>query len=78
MISLCGTLDIENNFHEYSNRLKQNLGTEGIILNSQMLWQMFLETGAPEMYLLYNKARKLEESHVLDDPRAGIEGHSLQ
>lgn len=47
-------------------------------MDSQNLWQMFLETGAPEMYLLYNKARKMEELHVLDDTGPGAAGHGLQ
>ena len=47
-------------------------------MNSQALWQMFLDTGAPEMYLLYNKARQMEEAHVFDDSRACIESHGLQ
>ena len=28
-------------------------------MNAGGYWQLFLETGAPEMYLLYNKARKM-------------------
>ena len=47
-------------------------------MKSQDLWQMFLETGAPEMYLLYNKARKMEEADVFDDPGLGAAGSSLQ
>lgn len=47
-------------------------------MRAQDLWQVFLETGAPEMYLLYNKVRKMEESDVLDDPGTGAAGHSLQ
>lgn len=47
-------------------------------MNSQELWQVFIETGAPEMYLLYNKARKTEELDVLDDPRIGAAGYKLQ
>jgi len=35
-------------------------------------WQIFLETGAPEMYLLYNKARKTEKEYVLDDAGPGV------
>jgi len=34
-------------------------------------WNMFLETGAPEMYLLYNNARKMENNHVPDDTGIG-------
>lgn len=41
-------------------------------------WKLFLETGAPEMYLLYNNARRMERSHVLDNPGPGITGHPLQ
>lgn len=47
-------------------------------MKSQDYWQMFLETGAPELYLLYNKARKLENTHVLDNTGTGAQGHSLQ
>lgn len=47
-------------------------------MNSQALWQAFLDTGAPELYLLFNKARKMEEIHVLDDPGAGASRHGLQ
>lgn len=47
-------------------------------MTSQELWQIFLETGAPEMYLLYNRARKTEEIHVLDDPGTGPAVSSLQ
>jgi len=42
------------------------------------VWQMFLETGAPEYYLLYRKARKMGETNVLEDSRPGTAGHSLQ
>lgn len=41
-------------------------------------WNMFLETGAPEMYLLYSKALKMEAGNVLDDPGTGAAGHGLQ
>lgn len=47
-------------------------------MNAQDYWQIFLETGAPEMYLLYNNARRMEEFHVLDDSRPGFTGHTLQ
>lgn len=41
-------------------------------------WQLFVETGAPELYLMYNNARKMETTHVYDDPSAGSAGHQLQ
>lgn len=47
-------------------------------MDSQNLWQLFLETGAPEVYLMYHKAMRLEDTHVLEDPRAGDTGNSLQ
>lgn len=47
-------------------------------MDANTFWQMFLETGAPEMYLLHKQAKKMEESHVLDDTGTGPQGHSLQ
>lgn len=45
---------------------------------SKDFWQLFLETGSPEIYLLYHNARKMEESNVYYDSSAGPAGHSLQ
>lgn len=36
-------------------------------MNASDYWQVFLETGAPEAYLMYSKQQKLEERHVSDD-----------
>lgn len=47
-------------------------------MTSQDYWQMFLETGAPEMYLLYNKALKMETSYVPDNTGDRIAGNGLQ
>jgi len=41
------------------------------MMESHIAWQLFVETGAPELYLIYNQARKAEMSHVLDDPGTG-------
>ena len=41
-------------------------------------WQLFLETGVPEYYLLYSKAIKMEARDVPDDTGAGAEGNGLQ
>lgn len=38
-------------------------------MNAGQLWQTFMETGAPEIYLMYNRARKMEESDVSDSTR---------
>lgn len=47
-------------------------------MTSQDYWQIFLETGAPEIYLLYNKALKMETSYVPDNTGTGTASHSLQ
>lgn len=46
-------------------------------MKAQDYWQIFLETGAPEVYLFYTTARKMEESNVLDGSRTGTESHCL-
>ena len=35
-------------------------------MDSAFYWEMFLETGAPEMYLCYQQAKRLEEAYVSD------------
>ena len=40
-------------------------------------WKIFLETGAPEIYLMYNNAKKMENSHVLEDKGIGNTGNAL-
>ena len=47
-------------------------------MNANQLWQTFLETGSPEVYLLFNQARKLEDEHVPDDSRSSIACNQLQ
>ena len=47
-------------------------------MRAKEYWDIFMETGAPEMYLLYNKARKMEETHVSDGPGTGAESFGLQ
>lgn len=46
-------------------------------MNAQPFWDLFLETGAPEMYLLYQHARKTEETDVFNGQRPGTAGHSI-
>lgn len=58
--------------------MEANPNIGGMKMNAQDYWQVFLETGAPEMYLLYNNARKMETSYVLDSPGPCPEGYSLQ
>lgn len=47
-------------------------------MNAMDYWQLFLETGAPEAYLMYNKQLKMEENHVFDHPGYRPQGHGLQ
>ncbi len=41
-------------------------------------WQIFMETGAPEMYLMYSRALKMEAMDVFDHTGSGAESHGLQ
>lgn len=41
-------------------------------------WKLFLETGAPEYYLFYQKALKMEANHVPNHSGHRPEGHGLQ
>lgn len=41
-------------------------------------WQLFLETGAPEAYLFYNRARRMEQNHVSDNQSIGAAPDRLQ
>lgn len=47
-------------------------------MDSHSLWLAFLDTGAPEMYLLYSKLKRQEESNVSDNPGVGSSGNQLQ
>lgn len=47
-------------------------------MKSQDYFQLFLDTGAPEMYLFYQRSRRMEQNHVLDDPSDCPEGNRLQ
>ena len=41
-------------------------------------WKIFMETGAPELYLLYSDARRREEACVSDRSSGGPESYRLQ
>ena len=41
-------------------------------------WKLFMENGAPEVYLLYQQALKMEGGHVSDHEGLGLEGNGLQ
>ena len=46
-------------------------------MNAMDYWQLFLETGAPEVYLMYSNALKIEEPHVLDHTGHCAQGYRL-
>ena len=46
-------------------------------MNTQQLWQTFLETGAPEVYLLYNQAKKVETKDVFNGAGAGTSRNTI-
>ena len=47
-------------------------------MNATDFWQLFMETGAPEAYLMYSKMLKTEKTYVYDDPGHRPAGHRLQ
>lgn len=47
-------------------------------MNANEFWNLFIETGAPEIYLLYSEAMKTEETHVSDDPWNRPQSNGLQ
>lgn len=46
-------------------------------MDVQPFWELFVDTGAPEMFLLYRKAKRMGESNVSDDQGSGDSGISL-
>ena len=46
-------------------------------MDAKHIWQLFVDTGAPELYMLYNKVRNAEENHVSNDSRACTESHTV-
>ena len=47
-------------------------------MNSMDCWKLFLETGAPEAYLMYTKQLKSEAAYVYDDSGHRPESNRLQ
>ena len=47
-------------------------------MRAEDYWNIFLETGAPEAYLSYSRALKMEKTYVSDHEGAGIAGRGLQ
>lgn len=47
-------------------------------MDAMSYWQLFLDTGAPEAYLMYVRQAKSEEKYVFDDSGHRPENHGLQ
>lgn len=47
-------------------------------MDCHIFWQLFLDTGAPEMYMLYNSLRKKENGDVSDDSGFGAANNTIQ
>ena len=50
----------------------------GMEMRSEDYWKIFLETGAPEAYLSYSRALKMEKTYVSDHEGTCAAGHGLQ
>lgn len=46
-------------------------------MTAQDYWNVFMDSGIPEYYLLYNQAKKAEENHVCNYAGTGSSGVSL-
>lgn len=47
-------------------------------MESAEYWKIFVETGLPEAYMLYTRAKRMELNHVSDYKSVGIADHRLQ
>lgn len=47
-------------------------------MDAKEYWQLFLKTGAPEAYLMYSSALKMEGNHVPERSGSGTAGNGLQ
>lgn len=47
-------------------------------MDAKEYWQLFLETGAPEVYMMYTRVLKAEGSHVSEYNSLGAESERLQ
>lgn len=47
-------------------------------MDKSIAWELFMDTGAPEAYLLYHMLNHREEIHVPDDSRTGTPCNGLQ
>ncbi len=46
-------------------------------MNADFFWKLFMRTGSPEVYLMYNKAKNGEEDYVPDYQSIGASGKGI-
>ena len=49
-----------------------------MLVRSEQYWDLFMMSGAPELYLLYSSAKRAEEENVFDDSGPGPACNSIQ
>ena len=47
-------------------------------MEKEAYWKLFLATGAPEAYLMYSQAKRMESAHVSDHESTGAAPNRLQ
>ena len=47
-------------------------------MDSKQYWKLFIQTGAPELYILFNQARRMEATDVFEDQGVGATRNGLQ
>lgn len=47
-------------------------------MDAKEYWKLFLETGAPAVYLMYTQALKSEENYVSENPGTDLANQRLQ
>ena len=47
-------------------------------MNTTDYWQLFMQTGAPDFYVKYHQAKRMEKEYASDNSRPGAAGHGLQ
>lgn len=47
-------------------------------MDSKSCWQLFMMTGSPEAYLLYNETRRAEGKYVFDDSGLSAQSNTIQ
>ena len=47
-------------------------------MNTIDYWQLFMQTGAPEFYVKYHQAKRMERDYASDNSRPGAAGDPVQ